>query len=35
VIQSAWRQPDDSDATVENGAMIRAAVRALRTEPAS
>ena len=34
-IQSAWRQPHDSDATVENVAMIRAAVRALRTEPAS
>ena len=34
-IQSAWRQPHDSDATVENIAMIRAAVRALRTEPAS
>jgi CubicO group peptidase (beta-lactamase class C family) len=34
-IQSAWRQPHDSDAAVENIAMIRAAVRALRTEPAS
>ena len=34
-IQSAWRQHQDSDATVEIVAMIRAAVRALRTEPAS
>ena len=34
-LQSAWRQPHDSDAAVENIAMIRAAVRALRTEPAS
>jgi len=34
-LQSAWRQPHDSDATAENVAMIRAAVRALRTEPAS
>lgn len=34
-IQSAWRQPEDSDAGVEIVAMIRAAVRALRTEPAS
>ena len=34
-IQSAWRQPQDSDAALENVAMIRAAVRALRTEPAS
>ncbi len=34
-IQSAWRQPDDSDAELETVAMIRAAVRALRTEPAS
>jgi len=34
-IQSAWRQHDDSDAEVETVAMIRAAVRALRTEPAS
>jgi len=34
-IQSAWRQPDDSDAEVEIVAMIRAAVRALRPDPAS
>jgi CubicO group peptidase (beta-lactamase class C family) len=34
-IQSAWRQSQDSDAEVEIVAMIRAAVRALRTEPAS
>jgi CubicO group peptidase (beta-lactamase class C family) len=34
-MQSAWRQPHDSDAAVENVAMIRAAVSALRTEPAS
>jgi CubicO group peptidase (beta-lactamase class C family) len=34
-IQSAWRQPEDSDAEVEIVAMIRAAVRALRTEPSS
>jgi hypothetical protein len=34
-IQSAWRQHDDRDAEVETVAMIRAAVRALRTEPAS
>jgi len=34
-IQSAWRQPQDSDAAVENVAMIRAAVRALRTESSS
>jgi CubicO group peptidase (beta-lactamase class C family) len=34
-IQSAWRQPDDGDAGLEIAAMIRAAVRALRTEPAS
>jgi len=34
-IQSAWRQHHDSDAEVEIVAMIRAAVRALRTEPAS
>jgi CubicO group peptidase (beta-lactamase class C family) len=34
-IQSAWRQPDDSEAEVEIVAMIRAAVSALRTEPAS
>lgn len=34
-IHSAWRQPQDSDAEIETVAMIRAAVRALRTEPAS
>ena len=34
-IQSAWRQPQDSDAEVEMVAMIRAAVRALRTDAAS
>jgi CubicO group peptidase (beta-lactamase class C family) len=34
-IQSAWRQPHDSDAEVEVVAMIRAAVRALRTESSS
>jgi CubicO group peptidase (beta-lactamase class C family) len=34
-IQSAWRLPNDSDAELETVAMIRAAVRALRTERAS
>ena len=34
-IQSAWRQHDDRDAVVEIVAMIRAAVRALRPDPAS
>ena len=34
-IQSAWRQPQDSDAEAEIVAMIRAAVSALRTGPAS
>ena len=34
-IQSAWRQPQDSDAEAEIVAMIRAAVSVLRTEPAS
>ena len=34
-IQSAWRQPDDGAAKLEIVAMIRAAVRALQTEPAS
>jgi CubicO group peptidase (beta-lactamase class C family) len=33
-IHSAWRRPDDSDAKLEIVAMIRAAVRALRTDPA-
>jgi CubicO group peptidase (beta-lactamase class C family) len=31
-IQSAWRQEDNRDATVDNVAMIRAAVRALQPE---
>jgi CubicO group peptidase (beta-lactamase class C family) len=34
-IQSAWRQPQDRAAEGEVVAMIRAAVRALRTDPAS
>jgi CubicO group peptidase (beta-lactamase class C family) len=34
-IQSAWRLPNDSDAELETVSMIRAAVRALRTVPAS
>jgi CubicO group peptidase (beta-lactamase class C family) len=34
-IQSAWRQPEDGDAVLEIVAMIRAAVRALRTDAAS
>jgi CubicO group peptidase (beta-lactamase class C family) len=34
-IQSAWRQPQDSDAEVETFALLRAAVRALRPDPAS
>ena len=34
-ILSAWRQSQDNDAAVEIVAMIRAAVRALRTAPAS
>ena len=34
-IQSAWRQPQDRAAEVEIVAMIRAAVRVLRTEPPS
>jgi CubicO group peptidase (beta-lactamase class C family) len=34
-IQSAWRQPDDSDAEAETIALLRAAVRALRPSPAS
>jgi hypothetical protein len=33
-IQSAWRLPNDGDAELEIIAMIRAAVRALRKEPA-
>ena len=34
-IQSAWRQPKDSEAGVEIVALLRAAVRALRPDPAS
>ena len=34
-IQSAWRQSHDSDAEVETVALLRAAVRALRPDPAS
>jgi len=34
-IQSAWRQPQDAGAGVETVALIRAAVRALRPDPAS
>ncbi len=34
-IQSAWRQASDSDATGETVALLRAAVRALRPDPAS
>jgi CubicO group peptidase (beta-lactamase class C family) len=34
-ILSAWRQSQDNDAAVEIVAMIRAAVRALRTDAAS
>jgi CubicO group peptidase (beta-lactamase class C family) len=34
-IQSAWRQPQDSDAEAETIALLRAAVRALRPDPAS
>ena len=34
-IQSAWHQHQDSDAAFETVAMIRAAVRALRPDPAS
>jgi CubicO group peptidase (beta-lactamase class C family) len=34
-IQSAWRQPQDSDASVETVALLRAAVRALGPDPAS
>jgi CubicO group peptidase (beta-lactamase class C family) len=32
-IQSAWRQPQDSDAEVETNALLRAAVHALRSNP--
>lgn len=34
-IQSAWRQPDDSDAASETVALLRAAVRALRPDHAA
>ena len=34
-IQSAWRQHDDSDADAETFALLRAAVLALRPDPAS
>jgi CubicO group peptidase (beta-lactamase class C family) len=34
-IQSAWRQLLDSDAVVETVPLLRAAVRALRPDPAS
>jgi CubicO group peptidase (beta-lactamase class C family) len=34
-IQSAWRQPEGGDAGLEIVAMIRAAVRALRTHATS
>lgn len=35
VIQSAWRQPADSDAEAETVALLRTLVRALRTAPAA
>jgi CubicO group peptidase (beta-lactamase class C family) len=35
VIQSAWRQPSDSDAEAETVALLRTLVRALRPAPAS
>ena len=35
VIQSAWRQHDDSDADAETFALLRATVLALRPDPAS
>ncbi len=35
VIQSAWRQPQDSDAELETTTLLRAVVRALRPGPAS
>jgi len=34
-IQSAWRRHRDSDAEVETFALLAAAVRALRPDPAS
>ena len=35
VIQSAWRQPQDSEAELETVMLLRAVVRALRPNPAS
>ena len=35
VIQSAWRQHEDNDADVETFALLRAALHALRPDPAS
>ena len=35
VIQSAWRQPQDSDAELETVMLLRAVVRALQADPAS
>ena len=35
VIQSAWRQHDDSDAEAETFALLRAAVLTLRPDPTS
>ena len=35
VIQSAWRQPSDSDAEAETVALLRTMMRALRPDPAS
>lgn len=35
VLQSAWRQPKDGDAATETVALLRAAVRALRPDPAT
>lgn len=35
VIQSAWRQPSDSDAEAETVALLRTLVRALRPSPAT
>ena len=35
VIQSAWRQPSDSEAEAETVALLRPMLRALRSDPAS
>ncbi len=35
VIQGAWRQAHDRDAAMETVALLRAAVRALRADPAA